>query len=269
MVGAVGTAADIIGTGIRNIFGGMVDKKRGDAAAKGYEAALGSGLGQITAANEKLNPYSNQGAQATGLIGSLLGLGGGGSGGSTGVFNGQSYLSANPDVMAEFQRLQADPKGQQALASMGLDPTDPNAFARWHYQTKGQSENRPGAMIGGSSGGSDTSGAEGLARFRESTGYKDTMNAALNGVTSNAAARGLLGSSGTGKIFQNTAATLAQGSFQDYLQNLMGQQNVGVNAAGQQSSQQAGGATLTAGLLGKSGEARAANKGGIFGSLFG
>jgi hypothetical protein len=82
----------------------------------------------------------------------------------------------------------------------------------------------------------DTSGGEALNKFRESTGYQDTMNTALNGVTSNAAARGLLGSSGTGQIFQKTGAQIAQGSFGDYLSQLMDQQDVGMKAAGQQNA---------------------------------
>src|SRR5690554_6336176 len=38
-----------------------------------------------------------------------------------------------------------------------------------------------------------TQGAEALNQFRQSMGYQDTLNSALGGVTSNAAARGLLG----------------------------------------------------------------------------
>lgn len=82
---------------------------------------------------------------------------------------------------------------------------------------------------------SSTAGAEGLARFRDSTGYQDTLNAALGGAATNAAARGLLGSSGTGKVFQNTASQLAQGSFGDFLNRLMQQQGVGLSAAGTQA----------------------------------
>jgi len=110
--------------------------------------------------------------------------------------------------------------------------------------------------------GGGTAGAEGLDKFRESTGFQDTQNAALNGVTSNAAARGLLGSSGTGKVFQTTAANLAQGSFGDFLKNLMNQQSVGLDAAGAQANV---GATLGS----KAAEGTAKSKGGIFGALGG
>ena len=79
----------------------------------------------------------------------------------------------------------------------------------------------------------DSSGGEGLARFRESTGYQDTLNQSLRGVGANAAARGLMGSSGAGRAFQESAGRLAQGSFGDYFDRLLGQQQVGYNAAGQ------------------------------------
>lgn len=79
----------------------------------------------------------------------------------------------------------------------------------------------------------DSSGGEGLARFRESTGYQDTLNQSLRGVGANAAARGLMGSSGAGRAFQESAGRLAQSSFGDYFDRLLGQQQVGYNAAGQ------------------------------------
>ena len=64
------------------------------------------------------------------------------------------------------------------------------------------------SLLGMSEG--DSSGGEGLARFRESTGYQDTLNQSLRGVGANAAARGLMGSSGSGRAFQETAGRLAQ-----------------------------------------------------------
>ena len=86
------------------------------------------------------------------------------------------------------------------------------------------------SLLGMSQG--DSSGGEGLARFRESTGYQDTLNQSLRGVGANAAARGLMGSSGSGRAFQETAGRLAQSSFGDYFDRLLGQQQVGYNAAG-------------------------------------
>jgi len=124
---------------------------------------------------------------------------------------------------------------QQKTLATGLNNVMKNEQARFApYAAQGvQSNNMIGSLLGLNG---STAGAEGLDQFRNATGYQDTMNAAMNGVTSNAAARGLLGSSGTGKVFQNNAAQLAQGSFGSFLQNLMGQQGVGMDAAGNQAN---------------------------------
>lgn len=79
-------------------------------------------------------------------------------------------------------------------------------------------------------------GGEGLQRFRESIGFNDAQNRSLRGVASNAAAKGLLGSSGTGERFQQTANELASSSFQDFLKNLFGLQSSAQAAATDQAS---------------------------------
>ena len=124
---------------------------------------------------------------------------------------------------------------QQKTLATGLNNLKNTEQARFApYAAQGvQSNNMIGSLLGLNGG---TAGAEGLDQFRNATGYQDTMNAAMNGVTSNAAARGLLGSSGTGKVFQNNAAQLAQGSFGNFLQSLMGQQGVGMDASRQQAA---------------------------------
>ena len=113
-----------------------------------------------------------------------------------------------------------------------------------------------------------TAGGEALSRFRDSTGYRDTMNAALGGVTSNAAARGLLGSSGTGKVFQTTAANVAQGSFGDFLNRLLQQQQIGYGASKAQSALDAGLGDALAGNSIEKGEVMSKKK-SFLGSIFG
>ena len=77
----------------------------------------------------------------------------------------------------------------------------------------------------------DTSGAEGLQRFRDSSGYQDTLNRSLRGVAASGAAQGLLGSTGTGERFQRTAAELANSTRDSYLSRLFGLQQAGQSAA--------------------------------------
>lgn len=60
-----------------------------------------------------------------------------------------------------------------------------------------------------------------LDAYRESTGYENIFNEAMRGVTSNAAARGLLSSGATIRASQDRAAQLAQQNFQNYLAQLL------------------------------------------------
>jgi hypothetical protein len=156
-------------------------------------------------------------------VGKMFGGGGGGAG--LGKIAGALGLggSANKDV----KRM-----GQGYLdAKEAVDPLYDSARGRLqpYADTGGQANSLVSSLLGLSPG--NTSGAEAMNQFRDSTGYKDTMNQAMNGVSTNAAAKGLLGSSGTGKVFQNTAANIAQGSFGDFMTRLTGQQSMGVNAA--------------------------------------
>ncbi|MET3526180.1 hypothetical protein [Phenylobacterium koreense] len=57
-----------------------------------------------------------------------------------GAFNADEYLAANPDVLAEFQRLSPN----AIKNNLGIDAT-PQAFAQWHYNQHGQYEKRPGS----------------------------------------------------------------------------------------------------------------------------
>lgn len=145
---------------------------------------------------------------------------------------------------------------QYGQASSRLDP----------YAAAGSDSTSFLRQLLGMDGG--TAGGEALSHFRDSTGYKDTMNAALNGVGSNAAARGLLGSSGTGKVFQNTASQIAQGSFGDFLNQLLGQQQVGLTAAKGQSGIDMGLGDALAGNSVEKGNTMSQKK-SFLGSIFG
>lgn len=182
--------------------------------------------------------------------------------GISGIFGGDAGKKAGNVIGSGLAAgMKADQAKYLGSALHGLKGQEQARFDP--YATQGTQANSLIASLLGLGGG--TGGAEALDKFRDSTGYRDTMNAALGGVTSNAAARGLLNSSGTGKTFQNTAAQIAQGSFGDFLQQLMGQQQVGLNAAGAQ-------AELGANLGANAAQATALSKGqtkGILGSLFG
>lgn len=74
--------------------------------------------------------------------------------GNTG-FDPKTYLNANPDVLAEYNRVVAvGDRNSPFFSEHGLE--SPETFAAWHYNTYGKNENRPGA--GGSNVGA-TGGA--------------------------------------------------------------------------------------------------------------
>lgn len=73
----------------------------------------------------------------------------------------------------------------------------------------------------------------GFEQYKRSSGYDNIFNEAMRGVTSNAAARGLLGSGATLRATQDRAGQLAQQNYANYLQQIMG-----VNQQRMQSGQQ-------------------------------
>ena len=62
----------------------------------------------------------------------------------------------------------------------------------------------------------------GFEQYKRSSGYDNIFNESMRGVTSNAAARGLLGSGATLRATQDRAGQLAQQQYDNYLRNLMG-----------------------------------------------
>jgi hypothetical protein len=60
-----------------------------------------------------------------------------------GISAGQAYLNANPDVLAEYNKILPTVDWNSPWAAQhGFVQGDPGAFGDWHYQTSGQSEGR-------------------------------------------------------------------------------------------------------------------------------
>jgi hypothetical protein len=104
--------------------------------------------------------------------------------------------------------------------------------------------------------GGDASGAQqGYQNFLNSSGYNNILNQSMRGVTGSAAARGMLNSGSTLKALQTTGANLGSNYFSNYLSQLGGLSQTGLNAgqliggAGQTSTSKGG----TQGLLGSIG----------------
>lgn len=205
------------------------------------------------------NPF---GSFMSGLS-SLGGMFGGGSLGSSSLLGRVgSALFGGSNKALENQAM------AYRRAMEGMQPSFAQAQERINpYAQQGAAANPLIASLLGMS--SDTGGGEGLARFREGLGYQDTLNQALGGISANAAARGLLGSSGTGRAFQSNAARLAQGTFGNYLDSLLGQQQMGMNAAGAMSDIDLARGQAMADALYKEHATRGQKKSSFLSKLFG
>jgi hypothetical protein len=158
-----------------------------------------------------------------------------------------AYLSANPDVAAEAQRVTAD-------GEFG-SPAD---YAQWHYQHYGQREGRalpsvqspavaasvdqpkttPGSgvpIVGDTQGvqneGTGNGALNAFDRFRAGTNYQFRFNEGMRGINSGYAARGALDSGAAEKARITFGQNIASGELSNYMNLLAQQQSVGLTAA--------------------------------------
>lgn len=101
-------------------------------------------------------------------------------------------------------------------------------------------------------GGDSASASAAFDNYKNSAGYSSVMDSAMRGITGSAAARGLLGSGSTLKAMQSRAADIGSQYFNNYLGQLLGLSNLGLNAGNlvvgaNQVNEQKGG---TGGLFG-------------------
>jgi len=138
--------AALIGAGTA-LLGGALQSRAADKAKDAQEAALQRQMqAQQRAAGEvrQLNqPGVNAYGTALNALGSRLGLPTQGVAGTQqqAAFDPAGYLAANPDVMAEYQRLSPE----NLRNNLGVN--SPEEFAAWHRNQYGQFE--PGRNMGG------------------------------------------------------------------------------------------------------------------------
>lgn len=77
-----------------------------------------------------------------------------------------------------------------------------------------------------------TDNGAGYETYKKSTGYQDIFDESMRGVSSNAAARGLLASGSTVRGLADRGGQLAQQNFGNYLQQLLGTANASFGAGG-------------------------------------
>lgn len=174
-----------------------------------------------------LSPYVAAGNTATPAIQALLGLGGGA--GTPGQTDWAKYVSGNPDVAAEWQRVNAQSPGQFASAA---------EFGQQHYNNFGSVEGRDiSPYTTGATSASGVLQAQDAAfkNFRDSTGYQDQFNEGQRAVTSALGNRGMLDSGAAQKALVKYGNYQANQSFGSYLDRLVQQQGVGLGAASAQA----------------------------------
>lgn len=162
---------------------------------------------QLSAAQNALNPFVQAGVPASGQINALLGLGGNQP-------NWGDYLTANPDVM----------QGYYQTADTGQFAT-PEAYAQWHYKNYGQNEGR---ALPASDATASAQNAFDI--FKNSIGYQNTLNSAMDAVNSGYAGAGVIKSGAAIKGAQDRAGRIAQDTMGQYLTALGNQQGVGMSA---------------------------------------
>lgn len=162
-----------------------------------------------------------------------------------------SYLDANPDVKAGWDNLSAADKQQFP------NPTD---FAKWHYTTYGQNENRQGVPGSTGSGGGDNS----YGGFVMSPGYQFRLNQGLQAIERSASARGNRLGGATMKALNDYAQGSASDEFQRYVGGLQSLAGVGQSATGsiaQAGQQYASNSAQTNATLGNARASAYANTG--------
>ena len=118
--------------------------------------------------------------------------------------------------------------------------------------------------------GGDTAAAKSaFNNYLNSTGYQTNLASGSNAITSNSASRGLLNSGATGKALTSFGQNLGSNYFNNYLGQLTGVSNSGLNAAGQIGQAGTTGGGNAAGYTQSIGNAQAQGWGNIFGDLFG
>lgn len=245
MPAAAVTAAATVGS---SLLGASAAKKAAKTQADAAREAAAQQLKMFETIRGDLAPYRQFGGGALPLLGGLLGYGSypgaTGSMGYPGVPGAQSgpdwsaYLTANPDVKAEYDRLlpTIDWNSPWAKANGFTRDGGPEQFAQYHYDTYGKGEGRalPTLNVPGAGGGQPMD----IQAYLESLpGYKFVRDQGMQGVTNQMAAKGLGGASGAfGKGLARFVTGLANTTYGDQINRLMSAATMGQNAAVQTGS---------------------------------
>lgn len=219
IVGGLISSAGAIGSAV---IGSKAASNTSKAAQASADASIAAQERARASNQANLSPFLNTGTAAMGQINALLGLGGAaGMPGTPGQSDYTEYVSGNPDLMAEYQRVGG------RFGSIG-------DYGQFHWNTYGQNEGRAMPMSGGTPG---TNGTDGRAaaenafnQFRNSTGYDFRVKQGMNAVNSGYAGAGTIKSGAAIKGANDYGQGMATQEFGNYLGALGNQQALGMQA---------------------------------------
>lgn len=207
ILGAVGSIAG-------GLLGSSASKSAANQQAQANAQAIAEQQRQFDAVQKLLSPYATGGTSALSSLLALTGVGGT----QGGVSDWSAYLSQNPDVAAEAQRV----VGLGQFAS-------PEEYAQYHYGTFGQNEGRSVPTSTGVS--AYDAQAQAISQFENSPTFQALARQGEQGILQNASATGgLRGGNTQGALAQFRPALLNQ-QIQQQIGNLNSIASLGQNAA--------------------------------------
>lgn len=235
------------------------------ASSSAQKSAANTASAAQTAANDKaiaaqqaqyqqtrsdLGGYRDAGSAALSQQMNLLGLGGStASAGSAGTPDYAAYVQANPDLMADYQKV------------AGKFGNDMNAYGQYHYSTYGQHEGRALPMSGATSPTAGVSGADAqqqaISQLQNSPLYESLFRNGQNTLLANASATGGLRGGNTQSSLANFGRDTLSQVIESQLTRLGGVAAQGENAAAQTGQFGANAANQTSQLQNNTGAAQA------------
>jgi hypothetical protein len=252
MPAAALTATAVVGG---SLIGAGAAKSAAKTQANAARDAAAQQLQMFETIRGDLAPYRQFGGGALPMLGGLLGYGSFGGTGSMGYpgvpassgtpattqSDWSAYLKANPDVLAEYNRLSPTVDMNSPWAAQHGFGNGPEGFAQYHYDTFGKGEGRalPTINIPGTPGtpGSGAGPMSMQAYLESIPGYQFAKSQGMDSVRNLMTSKGLGGVSGAfGKGLARFVTGLADSTYGDQINRLMSAATMGQNAAVQTGS---------------------------------
>ncbi|MES2904552.1 MAG: hypothetical protein V4696_10240 [Pseudomonadota bacterium] len=233
----IGAAASIGGAALSS----SAQKKAANkaSATEAQNSAANIALARENYANNsaRLDPYSQTGMRAGGVLGDMLGIGPN----TDGQYGGSGVGADGVDWVAYVN----DPLNSDALADRNANQpgTSLSDYGKWHYTADGSrrslepytrqlSPDNPRSIEGGTGIAPGGNGAlSAFDTFRNSTNYQFRLNEGNKALNQGYAARGMLESGAAQKGIAEYSQNFAGNALGEYQQLLAQQQQVGLGAA--------------------------------------